>query len=314
MGVFILLSCGNSKKEPTLDPVHENRLLQNQSIAVSDETRNYHLYLPENPGDASIVFLLHGNGGSSNQILGLTGAKAPFKIWVDIALQENIILVVPDGSLGSNDKQGWNDCRNDARTNPVSDDVLFINNLINFVQSSYGTSTMNVFVAGISNGALMAMRLADEIPEKLNAIAIIVASKPVNSECTDSDIPVPVLVMNGTSDPILPFNGGQIQSNRGEVFSTSETINYWINRNQTDLTPNETVIADIDQNDNSSAKHYSYINGTNNSVVEYYELTNGGHTEPSIEERYSNLFKLLVGNQNGDIEMALEVWKFFKSI
>jgi len=41
------------------------------------------------------------------------------------------------------------------------------------------------------------------------------------------------------------------------------------------------------------------------------EVVGGGHTEPSIAERYSNLFLLVVGNQNGDFEMAEEVWGFF---
>jgi len=46
----------------------------------------------------------------------------------------------------------------------------------------------------------------------------------------------------------------------------------------------------------------------------HYEVVNGGHTEPSIQERYSNLYKLIVGNQNGDIEMAQEIWGFFRAL
>ena len=43
------------------------------------------------------------------------------------------------------------------------------------------------------------------------------------------------------------------------------------------------------------------------------KLNNGGHTEPSISERYSSIWLSIVGNQNGDIEMANEVWDFFKT-
>ena len=57
---------------------------------------------------------------------------------------------------------------------------------------------------------------------------------------------------------------------------------------------------------------YSYVNGVNDSEVLLYRVNNGGHTEPSIAERYANIWKLIVGNQNGDVEMAEEVWDFFK--
>lgn len=49
--------------------------------------------------------------------------------------------------------------------------------------------------------------------------------------------------MNGTEDHILPYKGGQMKSDRGEIYSAQETIQYWINRNQTDTTP---LIGDFD--------------------------------------------------------------------
>lgn len=311
IGVAILLIGCNSN--PTLDQAHESALLKNQSIRVIDQERQYHLYLPDDPGTAPIILLLHGNGGSHDQILGLNGTKAPHQVWLDIALQENIILVVPNGAVGPNGKRGWNDCRNDAPTNPDSDDVRFISELIEFVQNNYGSSTSSVFSVGTSNGGLMSMRLAAEIPDMIEAIAFIVASRPVNSECVEPASPMSVLIMNGTDDPILPYGGGQIVSNRGEIYSTTETVNYWTNRNQTQTTPTVIDVPDLDSDDNSTVNRYSYSNGTNDTVVEHYEVVNGGHTEPSIIERYGNLFKLVVGNQNGDIEMATEVWEFFRS-
>ena len=306
----LLIGCNSN---PTLDEVHENALLENQTFSVLSEERDFHLYLPDNPVSAPIVLLLHGNGGSSDQLLGLNGTNAPYKVWFDIARQENLILVVPNGTLGPDGRRGWNDCRNDARTNPVTDDVRYIGDLINVVRSTYGSSASAVFAVGTSNGGHMSMRLAAELPDMIQAIAFIVASKPVNSECAEPTIPTPVLVMNGTDDPVMPYNGGQIASNRGEVYSTAETVEYWKNRHQADAAPIVVEIPNSDSDDNSTVRRFSYVNGTGDSVVEHYEVVNGGHTEPSMVERYGNLFKLIVGNQNGDMEMATEIWEFFKS-
>ena len=318
--LIILSGCGGKNAKP-INPdaeMPELVLLEEQSISIAGNVRNYHVFLPSDPANASIVFLLHGNGGSSDQLLGLTGFKAPYKVWIDIARKDNVILVVPDGRMGSNDKQGWNDCRTDAWTNPEGDDVTFLSYLLDEVKSQYGSIHSRVYVTGTSNGGLMTQRLADEIPEKINAIAIVVASKPLNTECIDSTAVLPVLFMNGTDDPILPYDGGEIGSDRGKVLSTPDTVNYWINRNQTELSPVVTMLSDVNLGDGSQVIRYSYYGSAGNpanefGLVEHYEIVNGGHTEPSIAERYSNLYKLIVGNQNADLEMAEEIWRFFSS-
>jgi len=309
LSFFLVQSaCTNSNDSP-VDP--KPVLLLDQKITVDNRQRNYHLYIPKDPSNAQIVLLMHGNSGSSDQLLGIDGNKAPAKLWLDVALRENLILVIPDGLLGPNNQQGWNDCRFDAPTNPASDDVQFIASLIETVQKRYTNATPKFFAFGISNGALMAMRLADEMPESISALAIIVASRPVNSECTDPNMAIPVLLMNGTSDPILPYAGGQIKSNRGEVYSTPETVDYWVSRNQAEATPSVTTLTDSNQSDDSTVTRFDYKSKLSKTVVAHYEVSGGGHTEPSIAEPYGRLFKLIVGNQNRDIEMVDEVWKFF---
>jgi len=244
-------------------------------------------------------------------------AKAPYKAWLTIARQEGIILIIPNGTEGSNDHLGWNDCRNDAAGNPTADDLLFANNLVDYIVSTFGANASKVFAVGTSNGGHMAMRLAQEMPEKLAAFAAIVASNPVNSKCANSSLPISALIMNGTADPINPFEGGAVGDEfnpRGEVFSTQATIDYWVNRNQTALNPILTEFADTNTTDNCTVQKRLYSNGINNTEVAYYEVLGGGHTEPSITERYSKAFKdLWVKEQNGDIEMATEVWNFFKN-
>lgn len=286
---------------------------KNQTIDISGTNRNYHLYLPENSMNAPILFLLHGNRSNNNEIMGFTGQKAPYKVWEDLALQENLILVVPNGINGSNGHRGWNDCRSDANGNPDSNDVRFIENLMDFVLNEHQANASKVYVVGTSNGGHMAMRLAQEIPNKLKAFAAIVAANPVNTKCTNSALPISALFMIGTEDPYLPFEGGEIDSSRGEVFSAQVTIDYWVNRNQTDSTPVVTDLVDSDTSDNCMVRKHLYSNGTANTEVAFYEVIGGGHTEPSIAQRYSNIFKLAVKEQNGDIEMANAIWDFFEN-
>ena len=71
--------------------------------------------------------------------------------------------------LGS---RGWNDCRNDAPGNPDTDDVAFLSQLIDKIKAEYNHDNDRVYVAGVSNGASMAIRLAQEIPEKIASLCL----------------------------------------------------------------------------------------------------------------------------------------------
>ena len=304
------LTLGCTKKD---DPIVQKGLLKNQVINISGLDRNYHLYIPDNPTNAPIVMLFHGNGGSYDDMLGLTGVKAPYKIWLDIGQQENLIIIVPNGTLGPSNSRGWNDCRADAPTSPTVNDVLFTSNLIDYVINKYQASSSKIYAVGTSNGGHFSIRLAQEIPNRITAFAAIVAANAKNSQCTNSTVRVSALIVNGTADPIIPYNGGQMAYNRGEVLSTDSSIKYWVARNQTSIVPEVTNLPDINTTDNCSIQKHLYKNGGNNTEVELLKVNNGGHTEPSISQRYSASFLTLVGNQNADIEMANEIWSFFKN-
>lgn len=83
--------------------------------------------------------------------------------------------------------------------------------------------------------------------------------------------------------------------------------------NSTRTKPEIKHLPDLDKSDNSTVVRHSYTNGKNGSEVVLYSVINGGHTEPSRQEQYRRLYKRIVGNQNYDIEMADEVWAFFKN-
>ena len=311
MSIWSFMGYGQSRNVE--NRANERGLLLNQVIEVSGRHRNYHVFVPNHPKDAPIVVLLHGNRSSHSKLLGLNKGRAPYKIWLDIAERDNMIVVVPNGVRGSEKHRGWNDCRSDAKTNPRLDDVHFIGSLIDEIVNTYGANAAQVYAVGTSNGGHMALRLAQEIPEKLAAIGAVVAANPVNSKCKASDIPISVIFINGTSDPILPYNGGQMASNRGAVHSAEHTLKYWTERNKTDAIPVVLHVTDSEAFDKSTIQKRTYLNGADNTEVVFYTVNNGGHTEPSKSERYRRFFATIVGNQNADIEMAEEVWEFFRT-
>jgi len=308
----VLLVIGCSDDNETGNNPRTGLLLDNL-IKSSGIDRAYHLFVSQNHINRPLVIILHGNGSSHDDIIGENNISSPHKVWLSIAAQNDFMVLIPNGTLGSNNKRGWNDCRMDAMGNTNANDVSFIADLLTALQREFEYDAKKVFVVGTSNGGHMAIRLAQELPDRITAFASILAAMAVNSECTNSTYPLSALFMNGTDDPFLPYMGGEMTANRGEVMSLEQSINYWVTRNKTSIMPSIESIPDNNITDNSTAIKYIYQNGTNNSEVVLYEIVEGGHTEPSIEERYSNIFLRLVGNQNGDFEMAEEIWDFFKN-
>lgn len=296
------------------------QLHHNVSFITVEGTRNYHVYVPAKRKNPALVILLHGNGGSADQLLGFEkNLAAPSKRWLQIAEREQFILVVPDGSIAKNGARGWNDCRSNAIITPLSNDVAFISALIDTMSDRYGADTKRVFVCGISNGGLMANRLVQEIPERITAFASIIAAMPAMSECVNSDVPVSALFMNGTADPIMPYEGGEIGDRRGLALSTDSSINYWKNRNGAfHLVNTVTFIPEISLRPLKPKKlnpqrvdAMVYQNSSTGHEVMLYRVVGGGHNEPSVCCPYRKAFLRFTGPQNRLIEYADVVWEFF---
>ncbi len=292
-------------------------LFKDNVINVGGVERTYDLYVPEQAhaeASAPLVVLLHANRSSTDDLTGESRAASPYAVWQEVADDNGLLLLVPQGADGPSGHAGWNDCRADGQGNPTTDDVAFIDAAITQVGSSYQVDKGRVFATGTSNGGHMAIRLAQESASSVAGIAVIAAGMPATSQCASSAGPISALFMVGTADPIAPFDGGAMASDRGTILSAADSVNYWLGRNGMTDPPVVNDFEDIDSEDQSTVQRSLYSSDETGTVVAMYRIDGGGHAEPSIEAHYRPLFERVVGNQNHDIEMATEVWSFFSSI
>ncbi len=314
-GITILLFC-NCKK--STDTTFNNGLFY-ESIHINDTLRRYAIYIPKDIGSEKIplVFELHGGGVYIEQMTGESGNKSPYKLWMLLADKEKFVVVYPEGLNGSYGTPTWNDCRGNCTVSSHADDVLFISTLIDQISSQYPIDKNRVYISGMSNGGLMALRLVVEIPDKIAAVSTVGASMPDTTKCIFPTQPVSILFMNGTADPNLPYEGGILSNppnpSHGSVYPVEYSVKEWERINLTDTIPEIYTFPDLDPDDGGSVIKYTYTNGINNTEVILYKINGGGHAAPSILERYSSLFENYFGKQNHDIEMTTEAWNFFKN-
>jgi polyhydroxybutyrate depolymerase len=118
----------------------------------------------------------------------------------------------------------WNDGR-DAWMSGV-DDVGFLKRLARELASRGTADPARLYLVGISSGGMLAFRMLCEAAELLAGAGTIIASMPAaaGARCRPRR-PVPVIMFNGTADPLIPYRGGGVGFGgwQGRVWSAEGT-------------------------------------------------------------------------------------------
>jgi len=269
----------------------------NGSMTVDGRTRTYLLNLPPAYYDSSgfsLVIGLHGAGGSAAQF------ERDYK-FSDKANASGFIAVYPEGvqSTGVLHLRTWNagTCCDFARDNNI-DDVKFISQLIDNLLANYKINPKRVYVTGMSNGGMLAYRLACEIPGKIAAIGVNSCTMVVTQPCNPSR-PMPVLHIHSAVDTKVPPAGGF--GMMGYYFPPVDSVlQVWSAIN----TCGEPPVSAPESGGYTFTKWSPCSNG---STIEYYLTSDGGHAWPGG----------LQSGRRGDIpstELNADdlIWAFFQ--
>ena len=289
---------------------HLSGSLTQRTVNHFGYTRTFYLYLPEYLSDnPDLILVLHGSGGTGLEIREQMSYEFDL-----IAEQGDAVIVYPDGF-----ENHWNGCRASAAYAAnlrKVDDVGFFRKLEKQLAKSLQLKFDDIFVVGLSNGGHMAYRLALEAPDWLTAIGAIAANLPApnNMDCQDMEVPVAVLMMNGTEDPVNPYNGGEVSSmgfgeSRGEVLATWETADYWLARCGLDGEPEVKEYSDRRTKDGSRV-FLSLWQGPGKWPVALYTVEGGGHTIPHP----GGAVPRVLGRTNRDLNGPREIWNFFQMV
>ncbi len=280
--------------------------LSSHTIAHDGLVRSYRLLIPsiyEEERSTSLVLWLHGGGGNGRQMCVLRGGIN------EMAEDEGFIVVCPDGFEGH-----WNDGRDidqwRAHAEDI-DDVGFLLALIEHLSAEYNIDADRVFITGVSNGGKMSLRMACEAPHIFAAAAPVIASLPVNLVCIPSQ-PISILIMNGTEDPLVPLDGGEVHFLRTELglaWSTHEMVAFWIEANGCDSSPHVEQLPDLDPDDGTRITRDVYSDCDAGTRIILYTVEGGGHTWPGGSQ-YAP--ESLIGRVSQDMHAGEVIWRFFE--
>jgi polyhydroxybutyrate depolymerase len=275
------------------------------TIDVGGLKRTYLTYVPQELAKgAPLVVVMHGTRQSSAQMRKWTGYG-----FERLADERGFAVVYPDGYEGY-----WNACNivGDYSANKLNiDDVGFLTGIVDKLISEIGVDPSRVFATGISRGGHIAFRLALEAPSRFRAVAAVSASVPTpeNFKCRPAGQGTSsVMIMNGTKDPINPFDGGEVKFlgllKRGKVRSSRESGQYLADLNNILSTP-ETSETQV-----TEGFHAERVLWRNDSKieVELVAIHGGGHGIPQPYWRYPRRLGPTPKEPNG----PAAIWAFFE--
>lgn len=278
------------------------------SIRFEGVERSYTLYEPSGVYEKSsfpLIIVLHGGGGTAKGMIRIT--EGGFN---HIAEREGAYVVYPEGV-----RRHWNE----GRKLPLSyahraniNDVGFIETLVKKLSVEFPIDPTQIFVTGMSNGGLMAYRLACARPDLFAAIAPVNASIPKDLlDSCEAAAGTGLLVVNGTHDPQMPYEGGTISVfgvARGEVISTRATVDHWLTWNECPVHSKKKMLPNVSRRDETTVTSYLYSGCQTGVHVALYRVEGGGHTWPGGRQY---LREDRIGKTSRDINACEEIWRFF---
>ncbi len=281
-------------------------------LTVDSIERQYIIHLPPSSTPATqvlpIIFAFHGGGSNYKQAIKFYNLNT-------LADKKNCIVIYPNAI-----NKAWNIPGISSRVKKLDknvDDVKFISILLDTIIANYKGNSKKVFCTGISRGGMFSLYLAYKLSDRITAISPVCASisKTVADNYFFTHF-IPVLLINGTDDPLVKYMGGTGKFNKrnednedAAMLPTEELINKLVTLNKCLSTPVIKELPDINHSDDCIATEYIYSG--KNVTVELIKIINGGHTWPGGSQY---LPKFIIGKVCKDFSASEKLIDFFMAL
>ncbi len=257
--------------------------------------------------ELAVVLNFHGGGGHGAN-------EQEYSLMDRLADRETFLVVYPNGT-GRFAKRllTWNagTCCGFAAINNV-DDVGFARALIGKLAEIVPIDRRRVYATGLSNGGMMAHRLAAEAGNLIAAVAPVAGGLVLAS--IKSARAVPLMHIHSVDDPRAHYSGGlgpPFPLTKSRVFhpNIDQMILRWVKHNGCAAEPTVAERRADHDGRGHSAIRYVYSHCRDGAEVDLWKLTGAGHVWPGGKAKF---LERILGPSTDIIDANQEMWRFFK--
>ena len=297
-----------------------------EEIQINDRTRTFVVHLPQGYDSQQrypVVILLHSLDQDAAEMARLTHFN-------ELADRDSIIAVYPNAlggrwNVGGGEQRPYRRGpyrrpgvwgpgypptpppeRGERREGaPRNQDMQFMHRMLDRLASRYSVDTRRIYAVGLGEGGFMAIRMGCNMADRIAAVAIVAAAMPRMLNCVPSR-PVSVLFMNGTDDPIVPYDGGRYKDGMLRLLSAEDSAKEWGRLNRCTEKPTESKLP-AQQEGGKDTKVFLFDGCQENAQVVLYGVKNGGHTWPGGEQYMA---EKEIGKTSNALNANETIWSF----
>jgi poly(3-hydroxybutyrate) depolymerase len=253
---------------------------QSMQLVVDEQPRVFVLNRPPGAEPRPTVIMLHGAGSNAAKEANAPGLG-------QLAPQNGFAAVFPEGRGGR-----WNHVPPGKEATAfvelafkdaggALDDVKFLRLLVADLIGRGVSDPKRIYLAGRSAGGLMTLRMACEDAKLFAGIGLLITgmSEPQGAVCRPAK-PLPVLMLNGTADQLIPYGGGTVAGMDGTpgrgvfaVWPTERLVEFFRRLNGCTDPVQLSVVA-------VQSREQIYLEqsaGCAGAPIEFYRVAGGGH-------------------------------------
>ncbi len=271
------------------------------TMSYDGYAREYYLHVPDGlNGEAPLVIVLHGRGGTGAGMAALTGFD-------EVADAYGFVVAYPSGI-----SQQWNYVEGIEGYDLTVGDLDFLTALVEEIASTHPVDLKRVYVAGFSNGGFMAQRVACAATGVFAAYASVGAAGFGGQPriCEDPG-PASLLFIHGTHDEVVPFQGMVQQTPMGPVTvlaSVEQTMAFWSDKLSCGTVIDSVAMPRGGASPETQVSVLRYMNCPAGHELILAVVLGGGHNWPG---RAGLLPANVAGNVNLDLDASEFIWQFF---
>jgi polyhydroxybutyrate depolymerase len=260
------------------------------ALRAGGTDRTYIVSVPADlPKNAPLVVVLHGGFGSAIQAQKAYG-------WDALAAEEGFVVAYPDG-LGKAWNAGAGCCGRSGERDV--DDVAFIESVVREISAERSIDASRVFVTGMSNGGMMAYRLACDT-DTFAAIAPV--SGTLLGACV-APSPTSVLHIHGTADESVHLDGSPgTGAENIDGMAIDELQKLWL---EADECPAPSVTVEPPVTTSTAT--------CGDDTVTLITVDGAGHQWPGSEQSKAQA-RLGTDEPSDALDATTVIWEFFASV
>jgi polyhydroxybutyrate depolymerase len=186
-----------------------------------------------------------------------------------------------------------------------ADDIAFFNQMLDQMSSKFSTDTSRIYAAGLSEGGFMSLRLGCALSDRIAGVAAIGATMPKTMICLPTR-PVPMVMIDGTSDPVVPYGGGTEHNLSLATLSAEDSAKNWGKIDHCGDKPTHAKLPEHTKG-GMETKTDTYDGCGQGAQVVLYSVKGGGNTWPGGEQYEA---ENTVGKTSQDLNANEVMWSF----